>query len=190
MRILVLILHSIVMMPGEMRRSIRGMLRKARQECCMSGLRTASSTLAAHTISVSENVIVYAGEACCGKLLSERHRMGFGTFRKGRINEKASFLLYLGIHFLISVSACASKHNNCSNNDNNYYGGYPNLPRLFHIECQPLGAVAIERELGAILILDKAVLDLIPAAQVLAHLWVWGNRFHPHLSLGAHLRLS
>ena len=64
------------------------------------------------------------------------------------------------------------------------------FPHLFHIECQPLGAVAIERELGAILILDKAVLDLIPAAQVLAHLWVWGNRFHPHLSLGAHLRLS
>ena len=64
------------------------------------------------------------------------------------------------------------------------------IPHLFHIECQPLGAVAIERELGAILILDKAVLDLIPAAQVLAHLWVWGNRFHPHLSLGAHLRLS
>ena len=64
------------------------------------------------------------------------------------------------------------------------------LPHLFHIECQPLGAVAVKRELGAILILDKAVLDLIPAAQVLAHLWVWGNRFHPHLSLGAHLRLS
>ena len=26
---------------------------------------------------------------------------------------------------LISISACASKHNNCSNNDNNYYGGDP-----------------------------------------------------------------
>lgn len=24
------------------------------------------------------------------------------------------------------------------------------IPHLFHIECQPLGAVAIERELGAI----------------------------------------
>ncbi len=34
------------------RRFIHGMQRKAKQECCMSGLRTASSTLAAHTISV------------------------------------------------------------------------------------------------------------------------------------------
>ena len=34
------------------RRFIHGMQRKAKQECCMSGLRMASSTLAAHTISV------------------------------------------------------------------------------------------------------------------------------------------
>lgn len=33
-------------------------------------------------------------EACCGKPLSENYRMGYGAFRKGRINEKV-FLRYV-----------------------------------------------------------------------------------------------
>ena len=47
-------------------------------------------------------------EACCDKLPSERHRIRFGTFRKGKINEKAIFMFYVGIrlfdiHFRLRI---------------------------------------------------------------------------------------